>query len=166
MSEKMSDLDSFEREELLRKEADKSHPFREALGVSDQGLSLDNNDRFLHGIYVIYDSIGETYSSPYTANNSMVAVRNFEQALKNVSYPGDFVLQKVGSFDSLQGRFKTCEPVVVMEGAELLETVSLQKEIDLKKKIFELEKVINNHSIQIKTLHGVNFSMKKRRGKK
>lgn len=56
-------------------------------------------------LYVVYDKIAGTYTSPFTAINNAVAIRSFNHEVQRYqnAEPSDFELYCLGSFDYSTG---------------------------------------------------------------
>lgn len=79
------------------------------------------------GVYAMRD-VHTGYMTPTVDQNDAVAMRNFSHAVQSGgvlrTHAGDFVLCRLGSFDSISGIISSQEPVVILRGSEVIARVS------------------------------------------
>lgn len=77
-------------------------------------------------LYSIYDVKAKAYGSPFLAINSDLAVRCFMDLLRSPgesawsSYPQDFALYHIGTFDNGTARLDSSQPQLIALGASLV----------------------------------------------
>lgn len=76
----------------------------------------------VHGIYVIYDKVGQISSPVFQAINDGVALREFRALISKVeAYDQDaFVLKKVGEYDDVECTIQKLLPFDIFENVNLL----------------------------------------------
>lgn len=70
-------------------------------------------------LYVIKDTVGGYYMSPFTSINHDTAKRNFAKVCSSVEYSGDFELFQVGTYDSDTGVVEPCKHEFVINGSDI-----------------------------------------------
>lgn len=91
----------------------------------------------VHGLYSVYDKVGEIYSPVYQAVNDGVARRSFLKLVTDLeSWDRDsFVLYRVGSFDDFEGS------IAISENREIIE-VDFPRFDEVKAKKLGVESLI------------------------
>lgn len=71
-----------------------------------------------NNVYSIHDQLACSYSPLYEAPNDGVAIRSFLHSLSkgDTADPRDYVLYKLGSFDTAIGQLEIVEPIMVKRG--------------------------------------------------
>ena len=85
---------------------------------------MEQQNRSLHGLYSIYDTVAEIYSQPWLAPTAGVALRVFADIAADVKsdvcrHAADFVLHKVGDFDLLAGDLINHKSVEIAKALDL-----------------------------------------------
>lgn len=80
-------------------------------------------------IYTIFDSVAETSFPPFVSRSDAEAIRQFKEAAKQVTYPEDFKLYRLGIYNMDSMRIESTEitmistPNIIMEIKEHQESL-------------------------------------------
>ena len=64
-------------------------------------------------LYAVYDCVAEEYGPPWTAINDGVACRQTRAILSTMPSRSDYLLHKLGSYDTQTGQVKSHDSIVV-----------------------------------------------------
>lgn len=64
-------------------------------------------------LYAVYDCVAEEYGPPWTAINDRVAGRQTRAILSTMPSRSDYLLHKLGSYDTQTGQVKSHDSIVV-----------------------------------------------------